>query len=136
MLKRIRNVRKKIETLNEADTVVYTTEKLFDDMKGKVSDDKLEEVRKEVTELKNMLQEEKKDTTKIRAKLDEINKKMQDLSVEMYKKVAEEQQQKGTGTASENSKDNSSESSDSEENVVDAEFTEKEEDKPNKKSKK
>lgn len=131
--------KEEIETLNEADTLVYTAEKLFDDMKGKVSDSKLDDVKKEIEELKKMLQEEKKDASKIRAKLDEVNKKIQDLSIEMYQKVAEEQQKNhGQQGASGNHEEPSGSEADDtkDDNVVDAEFTEKSDDKPKKKGKK
>jgi molecular chaperone DnaK len=136
--------KEEIETINEADTLVYTAEKLFDDMKGKVSDHKLEHVKKEVDELKKLLQEEKKDAHKIKKKLEEINKNIQELSVEMYQKVADEQKNKHDSEnqepqdepANDDTNDNTESKDD---NVVDAEFTEKDEDnqeKPKKKGKK
>ena len=117
-----------IELINQADTIVYTSEKLFEDMKGKVSDSKLEDVKKEVEELKKLLSEEKKDTSAIKKKLDEINKKMQDMSTEMYQKVAEEQVKKGEGHQSTENPEGSGEDAGqgpSDDNVVDAEFEEK-----------
>jgi molecular chaperone DnaK len=130
--------KEEIETVNEADTMVYTAERLFDDMKGKVSDEKLDDVRKEIEELKKLLQEEKKDASKIRTKLDEVNKKIQDLSIEMYKKVAEEQQKNQGQHESSDEAGNTSSSEDDkkDDNVVDAEFTEKSDDNPKKKGKK
>jgi len=119
--------KEEVETINQADTLVYTAEKLFDDMKGKVTESKMDEVKKEVEELKKLLQEDKKDVSKIKSKLDEVNKKIQDLSVEMYQKVAEEQQKKGQGTA-EQEEDSSDNTEAKDDNVVDAEFTEKPED--------
>jgi molecular chaperone DnaK len=134
--------KEEIETINQADTLVYTAEKLFDDMKGKVTESKLEDVRTEVETLKKLLQEEKKDISQIKTKLDETNKKIQDLSVEMYQKVSEEQQKHQGGAGheghahhgAEESEDNSDDSKD---NVMDAEFTEKsgEDSKKKKKSK-
>jgi molecular chaperone DnaK len=129
--------KEEIETFNEADTLVYTAEKLFDDMKGKVSDSKLDDVKKEIEELKEMLKEDKKDATKIKSKLNEINKKIQDMSIEMYQKVAEEQQRKqDQNGASGNSEADEAEDK-KDDNVVDAEYTEKKDDeKPKKKGKK
>jgi len=115
--------KEEVETINQADTLVYTAEKLFSDMKDKVNDSKLDEVKKEVEELKKLLQEDKKDSGKIKSKLDEINKKIQDLSVEMYQKVAEERQKKGQGTQEQEADSPDTEATD--DNVVDAEFTEK-----------
>ncbi len=115
------------ETINEADTLVYTAEKLFDDMKGKVSDANLEKVKTEVEELKKLLQEEKRDVSKIKTKLDEVNKKIQELSTEMYQKVAEEQAKKqgnAEGHTHQRSDDAESDTP-KDDNVMDAEFTEK-----------
>ncbi len=83
--------REEIETINNADTLVYSTEKLFKDMEGKVDGKKLEEVKKLVEELKKLLEPEKKDVEAIKKKLDEVNEKVQAMSTEMYQKVAEEQ---------------------------------------------
>jgi len=85
-----------------------------------------------------MLQEEKKDASKIKAKLDEVNKKIQDMSIEMYQKVAEEQQKnQGQHGAAPDTEETSGPEDKSDDNVVDAEFTEqKDGDKPKKKGKK
>jgi len=123
--------REEVETLNQADTLVYTAEKLFEDMKGKVSDSKMDDVKKDVSELKTMLAESVKDASKIKSKLDEVNKKIQDMSTEMYQKVAEEQAKKHE----ESQQEEPSEESPKDDNVVDAEYTEKD-DKPKKKAKK
>ncbi len=125
--------KEEVETINQADTLVYTAEKLFDDMKGKVSDSKLDDVKKEVDEIKKLLQEEPKDIGKIKTALDDVNKHIQDLSVEMYQKVAEEQQKKGQGSQQQEA-DSDTEAKD--DNVVDAEFTENSEEKHKKKAKK
>jgi molecular chaperone DnaK len=116
-----------VETINQADTLVYTTEKLFDEMKGKVSDAKLDDVKSEIDSLKKLLAEEPRDVAKIKTKLDEVNKKVQDMSVEMYEKVAQEQQKKGQGTPEQENPEPS------DDNVVDAEFTEKKDEKKGKK---
>ncbi|HIH32219.1 TPA: molecular chaperone DnaK [Candidatus Woesearchaeota archaeon] len=116
--------KEEIEIINEADAVVYTSERLFEDMKGKVNDSKLDDVKKEIDELKKLLEEKK--TSEIKKKLEHVNKKMQELSIEMYQKVseqanksAEEQQQQSEGPPPD-------------ENIVDAEYTEKTEEKKKK----
>jgi len=118
------------ETLNQADTLVYTAENLFNDIKGKVEEAKIEPVRKEIEELKKLLEPTEKDVPAIQAKLEEAQKKVQELSVEMYQKVAAEQaaqaeQQGGKEAGAKKGKD---------EKVVDADFEEvKEEKKEDKK---
>jgi molecular chaperone DnaK len=121
------------ETVNEADTLIYTTEKTIKDMEGKVDESKLKPLKEKIDELKEMMKEEKKDAAKIRKKLDEINKIAQEAATELYKKAAEEQTKKqGKGKKEEESDDSGNE----EDNVVDADFKEeKEEEKPKKKKK-
>jgi len=128
--------KEEVEIINQADTLVYTAEKLFEDMKGKVDDAKMDDVKKDIEELKKSLAEEKRDVSAIKFALDSVNKKIQDMSVEMYKKVAEEQQKKGQGTPEQEADSSGEETSEpKDDNVVDAEFTEKSDEKK-KKSKK
>jgi molecular chaperone DnaK len=82
--------REEIEIINKADTLVYTAENLFKDLEGKVDTSKLDDVKKEIGSLKELLAEDKKDSEKIQKKFDEINHKVQELTTEMYKKAAEE----------------------------------------------
>jgi molecular chaperone DnaK len=84
--------KEEIEIVNQADTLVYSTEKLFDEFKGKVDDSKIEDIRKDIGDLKKLLEPEKKDVDAIKAKLEDVNKKVQEASTELYKKAAEEQQ--------------------------------------------
>ncbi|GIU69478.1 MAG: chaperone protein DnaK [Candidatus Woesearchaeota archaeon] len=106
--------REEIEIINQADALIYTSEKLFEDMKGKVSDSKIDSVKKEIDELKKLL--EQKNISEIKSKMDQINKKVQELSVELYEKVS-----KAKESVSEENTDNKNS-----DNVVDAEYTEKE----------
>ncbi|RME32200.1 molecular chaperone DnaK [Candidatus Woesearchaeota archaeon] len=110
--------REQIETLNKADSLVYTAENLFSDLKGKVADEKVAPVKTEVDELKKLLEPEEKDYEAIKAKVELINKKIQELSTEMYQKVAQEQAAAGDAKSS----GKSSERGD--EKTVDAEFEE------------
>ncbi len=122
--------KEEIEIINQADTLVYTSEKLFEDMKGKFEESKMEDVKKDIEEMKGLLAAEKKDVALIKEKLDAVNKKIQVLSTEMYKKASEEQakQQQG-GAGPEQSGD---EGATPDDNVVDAEFTEKKDEKKKK----
>ncbi len=115
--------KEEIEIINNAETLVYSSEKLFKDFEGKVDKKELEDVKKDIGELKKLLEGEKKDTTAIKAKYDSINEKVQKLSTAMYQKVAEEQakQQKASAASSAGSNTNSKKKG-SDEKVVDAEF--------------
>jgi len=84
--------KEEIDVLNQAEAVIYTTEKTAKDMKGKVNDKDLKEMQAKADELKKLMKEEKKDTAKIKAKLDEVNKAAQKAATELYQKAAAEQQ--------------------------------------------
>ena len=101
------------ETINEADTLVYTVGKLMSDFKGKVDSGKIETIEKGVAELKEMLGQATRDMPKIREKLDGINKLLQEASTELYQKA----QQAGAG-----GEGNEGASSAKDEKVVDAEY--------------
>ncbi|MFH1592279.1 MAG: molecular chaperone DnaK [Candidatus Woesearchaeota archaeon] len=108
--------KEEVEIINQADTLVYSTEKLMKDLGDKADNKKLDEIKKHIEDLKKLLAEEKKDVTKIKQKMDEMNKYVQEMSTELYKKVAEEQakqQQKASSEVESDKKD---------ENVVDGDF--------------
>jgi molecular chaperone DnaK len=81
-----------IETINEADTLAYTAEKTLKDMEGKVPDEKLAPIKAEITDLKKLLEPEKKDVDAIKKKVDELQRLVQDAATEMYKKAQSEYQ--------------------------------------------
>ncbi len=114
--------KEEIETVNQADSLVYGSEKLFEEFKGKVDEKKIEETKAIISELKKLLEPEKKDISAIKTKTEEINKKLQALGTELYQKAAAEQQKAQAGKSAENEKEESKEKDD---NVVDAEFKEK-----------
>ena len=120
-----------IETINQAESLVYSTEKMFKEMEGKVDEKKLGDVKKDIEELKKLLEPKEKDASKIKEKLDEVNKKVQDMSSEMYQKVAEEQAKQQQAAGAEGPQ---AEEKKEGEEVVDADFKEK--DKENKEDKK
>ena len=110
--------KEQVEIVNNADTLVYSTEKLFNDFKGKIDDKKIDEVKKQVSELKELLKKEPKDYDGIKKKTDEINQKIQALSTELYQKTAQQNPQQ---TNENNKKEEKSE------NVKEAEYEVKDE---------
>jgi len=82
--------REEAEIINEADTLAYTTEKVLSELKGKIEDKKIEEIRGRVLELKELLKPQSKDFAKIKEKMDEINKIVHEASTELYQKAAQE----------------------------------------------
>ncbi|MBI2106200.1 molecular chaperone DnaK [Candidatus Woesearchaeota archaeon] len=106
--------KEKIEVKNNAESIVYSTEKLLKDYGDKVDKETKEKIEREINELKEILKED--DLDKIKRKLDEVNKIAQELGAKMYAEAAKQQQ------AQQNQKDK-----DNKDNIVEGEV--KEEDK-------
>jgi molecular chaperone DnaK len=83
--------KEEVETLNQADALVYTSEKLYPELDGKVGKEKLDGLKKSVDELKELLKPEQKDLVKVKEKLDEVNRKAQEASTELYQKAQAQQ---------------------------------------------
>jgi molecular chaperone DnaK len=114
--------RKEVETVNEADTLVYSTEKLLAELEGKVSAGTLEKVKSESEKLKSQLEAEKKDLAAIRSQIDSLVKATQAATTELYSKVnAAEATTEGTQTSTEDAGD-AGPKANSGEKVVDAEY--------------
>ncbi len=113
-----------IETVNEADATIYSTEKMLTDLKGKADDAKLKLVEEKLKELKGLMGKDPKDVPAIKAKLDDMNKTLQEVGTELYQKAAQQQQEAQAGP-----EEKKEEGKEKDEKVVDAEFEEKNEDK-------
>jgi molecular chaperone DnaK len=90
-----------VEAINQADSLVYSTKKLFKDFEGKVDAKELETVKGKIMELEELLKPEQKDADKIKSKMDEVNELVQKMSTDMYQKVAAEQQKRQQQTGGE-----------------------------------
>ena len=115
--------KEEVETINHADNLVYSTEKLFKDVEGKVPGKEVEEIRGKVMELKELLKPAEKDAAAIKAKMDEVNEMVQKMSTELYQKAGQQyQQQHGQKPGGEPDEEKSRD-----ENVVDADYEVKDE---------
>ena len=123
-----------VETINQADSLVYSTENLFKDFEGKVDSKELGTVKGKIMELRELLKPERKDAAAIKKKVDEVNELVQKMSTEMYQKVAQEQakrqQQQGQGGA-----ETRGSPEENDDNIVDAEYKVEDEEKGKKKRK-
>ncbi|PLT30952.1 molecular chaperone DnaK [Peribacillus deserti] len=108
--------KEEVELRNEADQLVFQTEKTVKDLEGKVDE---AEVAK-ATEAKDALKAaiEKNDLTEIREKKDALQEIVQNLTVKLYEEAAKAQQAQGEGGEPKD-----------DDNIVDAEFTEVKDDK-------
>ena len=123
--------KEEIETINQADTLVFSSEKVFKEMEGKVDAKKLETAKGHIMELKELLKPEKKDADKIKKKMDDVNKEMQGISAEMYQKVMQEQAKKKQQGAQAGA--SAGKTGKKDEKVVDAEYKVEDDDKKKKK---
>jgi molecular chaperone DnaK len=104
--------KEEVELRNEADQLVFQTEKTLKDLEGKVDEAEVTKANEEKDELKAAI--EKNELEEIRVKKDALNEIVQALTMKLYEEAAKAQQA-GEAGAGESAKDD---------NVVDAEYTE------------
>ncbi|HLC92824.1 MAG TPA: molecular chaperone DnaK [archaeon] len=112
--------REEVETVNNADAFVYSTEKMLTEMKGKFPEDKVNSIKAKNEELKKLLGTEPKDLEKIKSSFEALNSEVQAASTEMYKNASQGANPNGTGSA----KGSKGQGKGGDDNVVDADFTE------------
>ncbi len=79
--------KEEIDIINQADTVIYQTEKSLKDFEGKVDNAVIKDIKAKTEELKKLMAEKEKDVAKIKAKLDELNQIAQKAATELYQKA-------------------------------------------------
>ncbi|WHX89817.1 molecular chaperone DnaK [Peribacillus simplex] len=104
--------KEEVELRNEADQLVFQTEKTLKDLEGKVDEAEVTKANEAKEELKAAI--EKNELEEIRVKKDALNEIVQALTMKLYEEAAKAQQA-GEAGAGESAKDD---------NVVDAEYTE------------
>ena len=85
--------KEEVDTLNAADQMVYTTEKMITDMGDKLSEDEKSGLQSGIDDLK--VQIAAKDLEKIKASQEELQKKVYAVSEKVYKAAQEAQAQAG-----------------------------------------
>ncbi|MHA1379084.1 MAG: molecular chaperone DnaK [Candidatus Helarchaeota archaeon] len=132
-----KKVKEKIETKNQADTMVYSTEKLLRDNKDKIPEDLQKKIEKGANELKETIKTD--DINKIKTKMDELEKLLHEMSTIIYQAAAQQQAaqqasqqaygQAGTGSTSESGAQSTAKNKAEEEgDVVDADYIIEDED--------
>lgn len=109
------------ELRNEADQLVFTTEKTLKEVEGKVDAAEVNKAKEAKDELKKAI--EKNDLNEIRAKKDALQEIIQNLSVKLYEQASK---QAGASQGGSSSTDGGGKKDD---NVVDADFEEVKDDK-------
>lgn len=76
--------REKAEIKNNADTLVFQVEKFIADYKDKIQEENKSELEKLSSELKELIAKDGFDQDHVKAKTDELSKKLQELGAKMY----------------------------------------------------
>ncbi|WP_276789527.1 Hsp70 family protein, partial [Bacillus sp. (in: firmicutes)] len=105
--------KEEIEVRNEADQLVFQTEKTLKDLEGKVDEEQVKKANDAKDALKAAI--EKNEIEDIKAKKDELQTIVQELSMKLYEEAAKAQQAEGAANA---------EGKKADDNVVDAEYEE------------
>lgn len=110
--------REAIELKNQADTLVYTTEKTMKEHEDKLSDEDKKNIETALSELKEVLESE--DQEKIKAKMEALTTASMKLGEIIYKEAQEQQ----AAASADGTDSTASKSSEDGADVVDAEFEE------------
>jgi len=92
-----KKAKERVDKLNEADSMIFQTEKQLKEFGDKLSDDKKKPIEDALEELKKAY--ETKEVEQIQPALDKLNEVWKNASEEMYKAQAESQQQPGADQA-------------------------------------
>ena len=113
--------RESVEARNQADTLVYSTEKALKEHADKVDDETKSAIEDKLKELKELLEKEDADADAIKAKSEEVSQTAMKLGEAMYQAQAE---QGGAAEAAAGAEaDDSEKSKEADDNVVDGDFT-------------
>lgn len=82
-------IKEKIEIKNEADSMIYNTEKLIQEQKEKVPEELVEKIEKGIEDLREALKSD--DITEIKSKKDQLEKSLHEFSTIIYQRTAQQQ---------------------------------------------
>ncbi len=85
--------REKVELMNQADTLLYTSDKTLEDLGDKVTAEEKEKVNKAADELREAMKTD--DADAVKAKLDALTKELTAVSTRIYQEAAAQQPQQG-----------------------------------------
>lgn len=114
--------KEEVETVNNAETLAYTVEKTVNDAGDKIDADTKTKIQSSVADLRKAISD--KDLDKIKELSDSLTKEIQEIGSKMYQGMDQEAQQEQAGPEQEES--TGQDDSNNDENVVDAEFKDKE----------
>lgn len=115
-----KKAKEEVDVRNQADSMVYQTEKTLGELGDKITEDEKKGISDEVDKLKELLKAQPLDVEATKAQTEEVSKKFYAVSEKLYKSAAEQAQaqQAAQGAADAGTG--------SDDNVVDADYTEAE----------
>lgn len=111
--------KEKMEALNQADNMIYQTEKTLKDVGEAATEEEKQAVETELEALKTVKNNENATSEEINAAVEKLMEKMHTISQKMYEKAAQEQQSAGDQAEEPNAASNATD-----ENIVDADYEE------------
>ena len=76
-----------VETVNNAEALVYQSRTLLKDIEGKVESSHIDSIKAKIDDLESLLKQSERDVAKIKEKVEELNKVVQEASAELYKQA-------------------------------------------------
>jgi len=108
--------KEKVDARNNADSLVYQTEKTLGELGDKISEDEKNEIQAEVDKLKELLKNEDIDVEAVNKQAEEVSKKFYEVSAKLYQQAQAQQPDGAQGAPQDD-------------NVVDADYKVVDEDK-------
>jgi molecular chaperone DnaK len=82
--------KERAEVRNEADSLVFNSQKLLDENKDKIDKSKAEDIQTKVNDLKKSIEKEDFDKDIVKDKIDDLNKSLQEIGKKLYEQAAKE----------------------------------------------
>ncbi len=92
-----KQAKEEAETRNQADSLIYTTEKTLAELGDKITNDVKSRIQNSLEVLKTAVKEGS--IVDIKAKMDELQKVVQEAGAQIYQQQAQQQAQQGTGAS-------------------------------------
>src|SRR5690606_16590983 len=86
--------KERAETRNDADSLVFNSEKLMKESGDKIDEKKKEEIEKKSEELKKLIEKEDFDQEEVKKKTEELSESLQEIGKEIYEKAAAQEAEK------------------------------------------
>jgi len=125
--------REEVETINQADSLVYATEKSLKDLGDKVGQSERADIEAKINDLKQAMKD--KNVASVKRGMEELTKVSHKLAEEIYKKSSKAQQGAGAGPGGEAHRpqeepetEKESSGTKKDEDIIDAEYTAEDED--------